>query len=148
MDRAKRIVAVTAGLSATGGVVGAVCASTAVAILIGIDGGLRALGSHELGRLVEVAFGFGAAVGVVGAPILGWGLLRHAPLGRAIAVTALGCVAGAVIGEVARPLRTHPTEIPAVLPGAFVGFLLAGMLVRLRRPVADADVSTEPYNER
>lgn len=148
MYRVKRIVAVTVGLSATGGVVGALCANAAVAILVGIRGGARAVPSHELVRLFEVASGFGAAAGIVGAPLLGWGLLRHVPLRRAIAITALGSVAGAVLGEVARPVALYPTQIPAALFGAFLGFLLAGILLSLRGRVADVDVSTEPYDER
>ncbi len=147
MDRAKRIVVVTFGLSVTGSVVGALCANAAVAILVSIRGGLRALPSHELARLFEIASGFGAAAGFVGAPLLGWGLLRSVPLRRAIAVTALGCVAGAVLGEVARPVKLYTTEIPAALLGAFLGFLLAGILLSLHSRVADGAVSTEPYNE-
>ena len=144
----KRIVAVTVGLSAIGGVVGALCANAALAILIGIRGGPRALPSHELVRVFEIASGFGAAAGLVGAPLLGWGLLRHVSLRRAIPITALGCVAGAVLGEVARPVKLYTTQIPAALLGAFFGFLLAGILLSLRSRVANVHVSTEPYNER
>lgn len=40
--------------------------------------------------------GFGAAAGAVGAPIVGWALLRHVTVGRAILWTGIGTLAGAL----------------------------------------------------
>ena len=147
-DRVTRVVLVTAALGATGALVGAVCSVVAVAVIAGIEGGIRSLTSHELFGLLSTAGSFGAVVGLVGAPALGWILLRRVPLGRAILFTALGTVVGAVGGELLHPLDPYAHAVPGVLLGAFLGFIGAGVLARLRVPRPLATSATEPYNER
>ena len=129
--RATRIAVVTAGLSATGAVVGAACAASSVAIIAASAGGLASLGSSGTPGLLGVSAGFGALVGALGAPMLGWGLLRRVPLGRVLLVTALGTIIGAVIGEWSRPLNPYARVLPGVIAGAFIGFSLSGVLLSL-----------------
>jgi hypothetical protein len=108
---------------------------------LGATGGF-VLGSLILGLLqhsapggwswVDVPFSmmfggtFGALVGAVGAPLMGWLFFRHVPLGRAMLVTGAGTVAGAGIGLAAagRPLI-----------GGCLGFLAAAVLLRFSRAV-------------
>lgn len=139
MNRTKRSAAICSGLAAIGGVVGGLCAFAALTTLIWIREGSQTVGSRDLPRIFQVTLGFGVVTGVVAAPLLGFGLLRHVRLGRAIAVTAFGCVAGAIIGELVRPARTHPTEVPSVLSGALLGFLVAGVALRHRNPTVPSD---------
>jgi hypothetical protein len=147
-DRPTRIALVTAGLSVAGGVVGSICSAAAVTLIAGIEGGVGWLASHEFARLSGVAAAFGAFAGMIGAPVLSWALLRRVPLGRAALFTAIGTVVGAVGGELARPLNPYARTVPGVLVGAVVGFIGAGVLVRLRTPTQPATISTDPYNER
>ena len=83
---------------------------------------------------VDIPFGmllggtFGAVVGGIGAPLLSWALLRHVPLGRAIAVSAVATVAGAALGL----LAGHPAI------GGCLGFGIGALGLRLthRPPTA------------
>ena len=145
-DRTTRIVLVTAGLSVTGGVVGALCAAAAVTVIAAIEGGSSGLVSRVFANILGVSAGFGAVAGMIGAPLLGWGLLRRVPLGRAMAFTAGGTVAGALAGELMHPLK-YASDVPAVLIGAFVGFLLGAIVVRLRTGTT-ATVPIEPDSVR
>ena len=130
-DRDTRIALVTASLSATGALIGASCAVTSVAIIAVIAGGFPALVSGGTPGLLAIAAGVGAFVGIIGAPMLGWGLLRQVPLGRVILITALGTIGGAVLGEWARFLNPYAGIIPSVIAGAFMGFLLSGIGLRI-----------------
>jgi hypothetical protein len=145
-DRPARIALVTAGLSAAGGVAGGVCSAAAVTLIAGIEGGIRALVSRDFASLLAIAAAFGVLVGMIAAPILSWTLLRRVPLGRAALYTAIGTVAGAVGGELSRPLNPYARTVPGVLVGALVGFIGAGVLVRFAR--RRTTTLTEPYNER
>src|SRR5687768_2929380 len=98
-DRPTRIVLVTAGLSVMGGAVGAVTAASAVGAIALLSAGFHGLTSGPMPGLLTVAAGFGALCGMLGAPVLGWGLLRRASLGRAILWTAVGTIGGAIGGE-------------------------------------------------
>ena len=147
-DRPTRIVLVTAGLSAAGGIVGGLCSTAAVALIAAIEGDVGTLVSRELAGLLGTAAAFGAVVGMIGAPILSWAVLRRVPLGRAALFTAIGTVVGAVGGELSQPLNPYARTLPGVLVGALLGFIGAGVLARLRAPTRPATISTEPYNER
>jgi hypothetical protein len=147
-DQAVRVALVTAGLSAAGGLAGALCAAAAVAVIAGAWGGVGELASGAAFRLMALAAGAGTLTGMVGAPLLGWGLLRRVPLGQAIAVTALGTVVGAVAGELLNPFNPYARAVPGVIGGAIAGFVVAGVGLRIatRRPplshvpVAESDV--------
>lgn len=123
--RARRIALVTAGLIGAGAAVGALCAAAALAVVLACNGvfGDR-LTPDEWAVFLAVAGVFGAVVGAIGAPVVGWGLLRRVPLGRAIAGTALGTIAGGIVGWVAQPVL-------GAIAGALLG--LVGVAAYLRR---------------
>ena len=123
---------VTAGLSATGGLVGAGCAVAALSTIAIISGNASVLTADGPPPLVGVVAAFGACCGMVGGPLLGWGLLRRVPLGRAILWTALGTTVGAISGELLRSVDLMPPTIPGVLAGAVLGFVGAGVVLRAR----------------
>lgn len=126
-ERASRIAIVTAGLGATGAALGAVCAASSVAIIAALATGLGSLGSGGTPHLLGVAAAFGGLVGALGAPMLGWGLLRRVPLGRVLLVTSLGTVMGALGGEWSRPFNPYPRVLPGVIAGALLGFVISGI---------------------
>ena len=142
-DRPNRIVLVTAGLSATGGVVGALSAASAVGAIFLLSGGSDALTSGPMPGLLAVAAGFGAFCGIIGAPVLGWGLLRRVPSGRAILWTAVGTVVGALSGELLQSLTPFAPAVPGVFVGAFLGFVGAGIGLHLQSQRAQATVVEE-----
>lgn len=125
MGRARRILAVTAGLvvfgAATGAIAGALVAMLAVAIKWGpveaADLGLAAVGAT-----------FGAPLGAVLLPAAGWLLMRRVPLGRAMLGTMLGTIAGGLLGWL---LPVVPDPVNRTLLAGFLGFVLA--VVTLRR---------------
>lgn len=147
-DRFARVVLVTSGLSGTGALVGALCGAVAVGIIVAIENGAASLLAVAMLQLIGVAAVAGAFAGIVGAPLLAWGVLRRVPLGRAIAVTAVGTVLGAVVGEITRPLNPYAHVVPGVLAGALLGFVLSGIGLRFRMRPAAQPPSREPYNER
>ena len=130
-DQFIRVALVTAGLSATGGFVGGVCAAAAVTVIAGIEGGVGSLMSAPTLGLVGIAAGAGALTGTIGAPLLGWALLRRVPLGRAILMTAVGTVIGAVVGELLNPFNPYAHTIPGVIGGALLGFVVTGVGLRI-----------------
>jgi hypothetical protein len=128
----RRLLLVALGLSGAGAVVGGVCATIAVALILGIrpphDSVLR---FDALPFLFGVAQ-FGAVVGAVAAPVLGFAVLRKVPLGRAVVVTALGTLIGAVIGEFLGPLNPYDADLtPGVVRGTLAGFVAAGLYLRV-----------------
>ena len=129
--RLQRIVAVTAGLSGTGAMVGALCAAVAVTAISAFEAKLSFLFSLDFLHLLWMVVLVGAMTGVVGAPALAWGLLRRVPLGRAILVTAIGTVVGSALGETLYPLNPYRNVIPGVIVCGWVGFVLAGIALRL-----------------
>ena len=74
----------------------------------------------------------GAVLGAVLAPVAAWTLMRHVPLWRAIAETALGTVIGGAIGLV--------VVFDYTLIAAIGGFGLAALRLRLRK----SSVTQEP----
>ena len=133
MSRARRIVVVTAGLAATGAVVGALVGVLALFLGSLVRAGWAAA-SDPFGYAIAAIIG--AAIGAVVAPILAWGVMRHVPLGRAIAGTALGAVLGGAIGWV----------LPVVFPpfAAVAGFVVAAVVLRLTARRTAAAAPREP----
>ena len=124
MGRLVRVIEVTAGLSATGAAVGALCGAAAVSLMVPFRTGPGAL------LTLAVAAAVGTVIGAVAAPLAGWGLLRRVPLGRAIGYGALGTVLGALAGSWGGPV--------GAFAGALVGFGAASarLAVRARREAA------------
>lgn len=117
-SRTIRALGVTAGLAVAGAAVGAVLGASILGAMFAF--GPWSVGDSDFMYAVVYGGGFGAAAGAVAAPAIAWGLLRHVPLGRAIAHTAAGTVLGAAIGAIA--------DSPVI--GGFVGFVAAALRLR------------------
>jgi hypothetical protein len=127
-----RLALITLGLAACGAVAGAACAIIAVSVaLITHSRGALQSGFAPPPLLLVTAV-VGAAIGTVAAPALSFAVLRRVPLGRAILVTAIGTIAGAVIGELVAPLNPYDADLtPGLIRGALIGFTAAGLILRL-----------------
>jgi hypothetical protein len=137
MNRSLRIAAVTGGLLVAGAVAGAVAAEAAflVASLFDHSGG------SFINRDSLIAAGsVGALLGGVLLPITAWIFLRRVPLGLAVLGTLLGTVVGGALGWVflsgGDPVQYGLTGVYTLyirggLNGAFVGFALSALLLRL-----------------
>jgi hypothetical protein len=141
MAHVGRIIAITLGLSAAGVVFGGIAGALALALSLAIGGSFD-LFSHPAAFAVPAALG--AVIGAIGAPAMAWLLLRHVPLGKAVAWSTLGTVAGAVVGwTVAVALHDatpwlHTSmgdEVKGAILGALVGFLVAAFVLRRRASV-------------
>jgi hypothetical protein len=126
MNRTTRIVAVTVGLLAAGAVAGAVAADAALFLASALDGGGVALNDWE--PLLVVA-AIGALFGGVLLPITAWLFLRRVPLGLALLGTVVGTIVGGALGWI---VRLGSNEIQGGVMGAFAGFAVAALLLRLR----------------
>lgn len=126
MSQPLRIAAVTAGLLAAGALAGAIAAMVAVAIAILLTGSPISL--HD-GEPLIFAGMVGALFGGLLLPVTAWIFLRRVPLGLALLGTLLGTIIGGVLGWVFE-LGGYPVE--GGLWGAFGGFALAALLLRLR----------------
>lgn len=131
-----RAMAVTAGLSATGAMLGAAAGATALGIVLALSDGVHAL--REL-SILAIPGVLGGALGAVCAPLAGWLLLRHIPLGRAFRGLTIGTILGGVAGWFLLPnLGGHTDALAAVdligrpIFGATLGFLSAALLMRFR----------------
>ena len=117
------------------GLLGAV-AGAVIGVLAYFAIALYALrGSVPSGRDAVFVIAIGAAGGAIAGfflgPLVGFGLLRHVPLGRAIAFTGAGTLAG-LAASIAMDGR-HP--FPLTL-GGFVAGAVAARLLASRRPSA------------
>jgi hypothetical protein len=125
MGRARRILAVTAGLVAFGGVAGAVAGALVALLVTAIS-----LGPREALDLDLIGFGatLGAPLGAVLLPAAGWLLMRRVPLGRAMLWTTVGTIGGGLVGWFT-PFRVD--EFYRTLVCGFLGFIIA--VITLRR---------------
>jgi hypothetical protein len=119
--RFSRSVLVTLGLSATGVIVGGVLGALITKLLARIADG------PGYGWTNGLAFGawFGGIVGAVAAPCAAWTLMRHVPIGRAIAETAMGTAIGAGIGLLLG--LWFPSSLLSALPLGLLGFAIAAI---------------------
>ena len=92
---------------------------------------LRHAEFREVFALFAIPGAIGAIAGAIGAPLVGFGLLRRVPLGRSILFTASGAIVGASLGEWIRPWNPYSRAVPGVILGALLGFLVAGIALRL-----------------
>ena len=107
-----------------GAIFGGVAGSVALGIALAISEGLSSLTEFTF---LGVAAAIGAAVGAVAAPIAGWLLLRHVPLGRAFMGLTVGTVIGGAIGFLAQV-----NSVPGIVGVGAAGFLVAAVFLRLR----------------
>jgi NhaP-type Na+/H+ or K+/H+ antiporter len=122
---------VTLVLSSAGAVLGAALGVLAIGLFALIRGGVGGLVSAT--SLFPTAGTFGATVGAILGPVAGWLLLRHIPLGRAIAHTAAGTVLGILAGYALAPALRLGLLWPVCL--GLVGFLLAAVRLRFASPL-------------
>jgi hypothetical protein len=90
-----RVALVALGLIPAGAVAGAIAGELGAMIWLTAAEGLRAA---SIPVLLGVAGTFGAILGAVILPVAGFTLLRHVPLGRALAETILATALGGAIG--------------------------------------------------
>ncbi|HJQ20083.1 MAG TPA: hypothetical protein VJ867_07030 [Gemmatimonadaceae bacterium] len=127
----RRISVVTLGLAAAGAVAGGVCAAIVAALLIAENFGAATLARWDtVGVLASLGVA-GAGLGSVALPALAWMLLRRIPLGRAVGGVALGALLGAGVGEWLAPFTPYARQPAGFLVGAAIGFLAAGLLLRV-----------------
>ena len=138
-----RILAVTLGLVVAGAVFGGVAGAVALAISLVLSQEYRHLTEP---RLFAVAASVGALLGAGCAPLAGWLLLRHVPLGRAFAGLTVGATLGGVVGWFLPRSFAHGDGI---LITAALGFLGAAVVLRLRyaRGPSTHDHSTRPASD-
>jgi uncharacterized membrane protein len=136
MNRNLRIAAVTAGLLVAGAVAGFIAADVAFLIAVAFENP-----GPELITLEPLLFvgSLGALLGGVLLPITAWLFLRRVPLGLAVLGTLLGTVVGGALGWI---LSSAPYQIQGGLGGAFAGFALSALLLRLRASAPRIPVST------
>ena len=139
--RLRRILAVTAGLSITGFILGAALG----ALLFGAASMIAAGFAPDLALpVLRAALGCGI-LGLVLAPLAAWTLMRHVPLWRALGETALGTALGGIAGYLVPP-DSWPFPFPFVPPLLFalLGFVLAALRLRIthrvKAPAAPVDV--------
>ena len=124
MTRARRIFAVTAGLFATGAVVGTIVGAIVAALILGVmTRSARALDAE----LLLIGATFGAPLGAVLFPAAGWLLMRHVPLGKALLGTSIGTLAGGLVGWFL-PIGNDP--LARTLSLGVIGFVIAVMMLR------------------
>lgn len=111
-------------LALLGAVVGAVVGTALLSsLLAGAPHHLTWL-DVQLGALFGGSLG--ALSGALGAPLLGWLVLRPVPLGRAIVATALGTLVGAWVAGAA-----WRTSYVAPIVGGLVGFVAGAVAIRM-----------------
>jgi hypothetical protein len=121
MPRFVRILFVTAGLTVTGAIVGAICAASSLAIVL-LVAEPAGSGPYFYDALAFAGY-VGALLGAIATPIIAWTLLRRVTLGRAIAHSVVGTIIGGLVGAT---LGGDAFVVPA-LAGALIGFVLAAL---------------------
>jgi hypothetical protein len=129
-----RIIQVTVGLSVLGTVVGGILGAGLVALV-----GVRIGDVRISGEVLYTGTVFGALIGCVLAPLAAWTLMRRVPIWRAIVETAIGTVAGTVIGLTFQPLRDTAWLSPSLL--GVGGFALAAIRLRLPRRARRSEIT-------
>ena len=124
-----RVLVVTAGLAVAGATCGGLAAAVALALALLPSEGMVLFSDPGVLRLAAVV---GAGIGSVLAPIAGWLLLRHVPLGRAFAGLTIGTIVGGVVGWF---IPNSDLIITPILAAA-LGFVCASLIMRWRAAVA------------
>ena len=129
-----RFAAVIGGLALTGAVVGAVTGMCVAAVFLFVLQGFRGVLS---GGAYPFAAAVGAACGSVLTPVASMAFMRHVPIWRLFAETAVGTLIGGVIGF---QLSGHFYTAIGI---AVSGFLLAGARLALVQKRASATTRTK-----
>jgi len=124
MVSAHRVVGVTLGLVGAGAILGALAGAVALAASVLITE------NDTSGFGLVVGAYFGAPLGAITAPVLGWLMLRSIPLGRMFVVAAGGTAVGGIIGWITTTSGT--AEVVNGLSGAFIGCVVASITLRYR----------------
>jgi hypothetical protein len=131
---ARRVLVVTLILVVMGALSGAILG----AVLGFVVGTVRyALAVEGTAGFVGAYSALGAALGGGLAPVTGWLLLRHVPLGRAMGITLLGTMTGATIGV----FLLHDIWW---LWAALIGYALAAIYLRLTTRAASTPPESGP----
>ncbi len=147
MASPRRSLRVTLCLVGLGAVAGAACGAMIPVGIVLVTSRYGNVILPGMGFLAAVGAGFGALVGSVVGPAVGWGLLRRAPLGKAVLWSAAGTVAGAVVGDLLAPLNPYTWGMPGVVAGGILGCFVASAALRLHTLRAARRVSVpEPPN--
>lgn len=132
----------TALLVVLGGVVGSVL-GTLVLLLLSLrrfsDWTLQTVGvTWMMGTMI------GTPLGAIGAPVLGWLLLRRVALGRAIVATALGTVAGSLVGGATWRIARIGGDVGGLflIAGAVAGFVVTAVVLWATTGTAAAKPAT------
>jgi len=141
----RRVIAVTAGLSAAGLVVGAAVGAVVAGAFIALSLLTASGGVWNVGTTLAASAIYGGALGMVLGPIAAWLLMRHVPIGRALGETALGTAIGSFLGLllVWFPVLLIPFP-PLTL--ALAGFAAAAVRLRVMHRKKDA-VATLPSGD-
>ena len=116
MSRAPRIIAVTVGLAVLGALCGGVLGAL---VFLGMVGGSEGFRIPPLREVLFVGAVVGAPIGAVLAPILGWTLLRQAPIGVAVRAAVLWSAGAALLGWLITPGLAVPFAILGLVWGAW-----------------------------
>jgi hypothetical protein len=145
MHSPRKVALVALGLAACGAFMGAACAIIAVAAALITHSPRPILSGFAPPPLLVAVGAAGAAIGAVSAPILAFAVLRRVALGRAIVVTAIGTIVGAAAGEAIAPLNPYDADrSPGIVRGALIGFVAAGVVLRLTATRARRSQSVDP----
>jgi hypothetical protein len=135
MTRLSRVLAVSLGLFAGGAVVGALTGAAMAALVVALVDGVRPALDPDL---LTIGAAFGAPLGAVLFPLAGWLLMRRVPLGRALLGTAVGTIAGGLVGWF---VPVGPDVVARTLVAGVAGFVLA--VFALRRSATRAPLSAD-----
>ena len=133
MTRLSRVLAITAGLTAAGAFIGAVCGVVALTPVV-VSDWIRPSTDYYYATFSDLApwaAGAGAAFGAISGPLLAWSLLRHVPLWRVIVWAATGTVLGSLAAWAAAGASLAP-GLPSIFGGALLGMVIAGVVLRRR----------------
>ena len=143
MASVRRVIAVTAGLSAAGLVVGAAVGAIVGGAFIALTLLTAKGGAWNVGATLAASAMYGGALGMVLGPIAAWLLMRHVPIGRALGETALGTAIGSFLGIllVWFPVLLIPFP-PLTL--ALAGFAAAAVRLRVMHRKKDVVATLPP----
>lgn len=141
MASVRRVLAVTAGLAAAGLVVGAVLGAIAGGAALAMVGDRAS--ARDTTIVIGIAAGVGGGLGLVLAPAAAWLLMRHVPIGRAVAETALGTALGAFLGFLLTASLAHVLPAPPLI-FALLGFTAAAVRLRVAHRKKDPVATLPP----